>query len=88
MVPTISYFYGIVIRMYWNERDHPVPHFHAEYAGRHASIALDGAVLAGSLPARALRLIEDWARLHNDELLVNWERARNRETLARIDPLS
>jgi hypothetical protein len=30
-MPRISFFYGIVIRMYWNERDHPVPHFHAEY---------------------------------------------------------
>jgi Domain of unknown function (DUF4160) len=87
-VPRISYFYGITIMMYWNERDHPIPHFHAEYAGEEASIAVDGTVLAGSLPTKALRLIEDWTQLHHDELLVNWQLARNGEPLARIDPLT
>jgi hypothetical protein len=87
-VPRLSYFYGITIRMYWNERDHPIAHFHAEYAGEHASIAIDGTVLAGSLPTRALRLIADWAQLHHDDLLTNWEHARNRRPLAPIDPLS
>ena len=29
-MPEISRFYGIVIRMYYN--DHPPPHFHAQYA--------------------------------------------------------
>jgi hypothetical protein len=73
--------------MYWNERDHPVPHFHAEYAGEGASVAVDGKLLAGSLPPRALRLVEDWAKLHRDELLDNWQRAREHEPMARIDPL-
>ncbi len=41
-MPRISFFYGIVIRMYWNERDHPVPHFHAEYGDQSASLALGG----------------------------------------------
>ncbi len=87
-MPRISYFYGITVRMYWNERDHPVPHFHAEYGGEYASIAVDGTVLAGSLPIRALRLVGDWAQLHHDELLANWQRVRNHEPPARIDPLS
>jgi hypothetical protein len=30
-MPTISFFYGIVIQMYW--RDHNPPHFHAYYQG-------------------------------------------------------
>ncbi len=87
-MPRISFFYGIIIRMYWNERDHPVPHFHAEYAGQYASIAVDGTLLAGSLPARALRLVADWAELHRDELLANWELARDRKPLVPIDPLA
>ncbi len=86
-MPRISSFYGIIIRMYWDERDHPVAHFHAEYAGKYASIALDGTLLAGSLPARALRLIQDWVPLHRDELLANWEHARNHRPLEKIDPL-
>jgi hypothetical protein len=32
-MPKVSVFYGIAIRMYWNERDHPIAHFHAEYDG-------------------------------------------------------
>ena len=87
-MPRISYFYGITIKMYWDERDHPVPHFHAEYAGEYASIATDGTVLGGSVPPRTLKLIKDWAQLHQDELLTNWERARKHEPLAKIDPLS
>jgi hypothetical protein len=86
-MPSISTFYGIVIRMYWNERDHPVAHFHAEYEGRYASVAIDGSVLAGSLPPRALRLVRRWAQLRSVELLANWERARLHEPLAPIDPL-
>ena len=86
-MPRISAFYGIVIAMYWGERDHPVPHFHAEYAGARASIAVDGTVLAGALPARALRLVREWARLHENELLANWDRARQHERLLPIDPL-
>jgi hypothetical protein len=73
--------------MYWGERDHPVAHFHAEYASARASIAVDGTVLAGALPAQALRLVREWASLHEDELLANWNRARDQERLALIDPL-
>jgi hypothetical protein len=86
-VPRISHFYGITIRMYWNERDHPIPHFHAEYAGEGASISVRGGVLAGSLPPRALQLVEVWARLHRDELLDNWQRARKHKPVVLIDPL-
>ena len=86
-MPRISSFYGITITMYWRERDHPIPHFHAEQAGHRASIAVDGTVLAGELRARALRFVQEWAELHRDELLANWDRARNLEPLECIDPL-
>ncbi len=74
--------------MYWRERDHPVPHFHAEYAGQRASIAVDGTVLAGDLPPRALRLVLEWTRTHERELSVNWARARDYEPLLKIEPLA
>ena len=63
-------------------------HFHAEHAGRVASIALDGRVLAGSLSGRQLRLVREWTTLHEAELLANWERARRHEPLEPIDPTS
>jgi Domain of unknown function (DUF4160) len=86
-MPRISAFYGVIIYMYWNERDHPVPHFHAYHAGRRASVAIDGTVLAGSLERRALQFVQEWAKLRNEEILANWERARKSETLLSIPPL-
>lgn len=87
-MPTISVYYGISIRMYWNERDHPVPHFHAEYGEYRAAIDLDGEIMGGQLPRRALRLVREWGQLHGDELLANWFRARNNEPIEAIDPLA
>ena len=60
-MPRVSAFYGVVIYMYWNERDHPVAHFHAYHAGRRASVSADGEVLAGSLEPRALQFVREWA---------------------------
>lgn len=85
-MPRISSFYGIVIAMYY--REHGVPHFHAKYSGAEASVAIGTLdVLEGSLPDRARRLVEEWATLHRRELEVNWQRARERQPLDRIDPL-
>jgi hypothetical protein len=87
VVPRISAFYGLVIYMYWNERDHPVVHFHAYHAGRRASVSADGDVLAGSLEPRALQFVREWATLRHEEILANWERARRNEPLIGIEPL-
>ena len=86
-MPRISVFYGIAIWMYWNEGAHARPHFHARYQDQAASIDLAGEVIAGSLPSRALALVAEWANLHHDELLTNWERARRNEPLEPIEPL-
>jgi hypothetical protein len=85
---TCQAFYGVVIYMYWNERDHhPVAHFHAYHAGRRASVSADGTVLAGSLEPRALQFVREWASLRHDQILANWERARKNEPLLGIPPL-
>lgn len=73
--------------MYWDEGDHWVPHFHAHYAGQRASISLEGAVLAGHLHGRALGFGRDWALLHHEELMADWERARRAEPLVPIAAL-
>jgi Domain of unknown function (DUF4160) len=86
-VPRISEFYGIVIAMYY--REHGVAHFHATYAGETVVVAIEtGEVIAGSVPARALRLVREWAELHRNELMQNWERAREQAPLERIAPLA
>lgn len=82
-VPTISYFFGIIIRMYHD--DHAPPHFHAEYQGYRAMIKIsDGEVLKGKLPNKAKQLIKEWCLLHQTELLDNWERAINFKPLEKI----
>lgn len=85
-MPRISAFYGIVVTMYW--RDHPPAHFHAAYSGHVAEIEIESLEpLDGWLPPRALRLVKEWAGMHQDELRRNWDRARVHEALQLIDPL-
>jgi hypothetical protein len=86
-VPKLSSFYGITIMMYWDEPHHSRPHFHARYGEYEASLDFEGQIIVGSLPARALRLVRDWAELHTDELIADWQRAIKEEPLAPIDPL-
>jgi hypothetical protein len=45
-------------------------------------------VLSGSLPTRALRLVAEWAELHGDELVANWQKAREHVPLDSIEPLA
>ena len=72
-MPVISLFFGIIIRMYHN--DHAPPHFHASYQGFEALIRIaDGGVMAGSMPKKALRIVQEWADRHRDELDANWQR--------------
>lgn len=58
---------------------------HAEYQGSEAFISIEsGLVLEGKLPAKAARIVREWAAEHQEELLENWTRARNLEPLTRI----
>jgi hypothetical protein len=85
-MPTISRFYGIAIQMFFKQ--HGLPHFHARYEGQSATFAIETlAMLQGELPPRAERLVREWAELHRDALMANWERARAGEPLAQIEPL-
>jgi len=57
---------------YW--ADHLPPHFHAKYTGDEAVIAIrTGEALRGSLPRRALSLVDEWRKLHETELMENWD---------------
>jgi hypothetical protein len=85
-MPELSRFYGIVIKMYFD--DHDPPHFHAEYAEDQAVIGIETlAVIAGRLPPRALGLVAEWAALHQDELRQAWRKAKSLESVNKIAPL-
>jgi Domain of unknown function (DUF4160) len=86
-MPQISRFFGIIILMYYD--DHNPPHFHARYGSQECLIRInDLTVLEGNLPSRALKMVIEWAELHQDELIENWERAAQLQTLGNIDPLN
>ena len=58
-MPTISAFYGILIRMFYS--DHPPPHFHARYGDFEATVDIGTLeVIEGQLPSRALNLVREW----------------------------
>ena len=84
-MPTVSMFYGIKISMNYNE--HNPPHFHAEYQDYEITVDIRDGAITGKMPKRAIRLIWDWLDEHQGELLENWDRARGRQALNRIDPL-
>ena len=88
-MPTISMFYGIIIRMYFAPGEHNPPHFHAYYNEYKASFSLDSLeIVDGELPRKQKRLVQAWAELHIDELRADWALAANGEPVFKIDPLS
>jgi hypothetical protein len=70
-VPVIARFYGIVIKMYF--REHGTPHFHALYAEFNGVFDIETLEMPeGDLPARAQRLVREWAKRHQSDLLSMW----------------
>lgn len=87
-MPTISMFYGIIIRMYCAPSEHNPPHIHAYYNEHKAIIDLNSCELTdGSLPNKQRKLVEAWTVLHQEELLADWNLAQNGELPYKIEPL-
>ena len=76
-MPTISMFYGILIRMFFKDTDkHNLPHIHADYQGQIAVYSIpEGKVLAGELPPGKHKLVVAWIEIHREDLLADWELA-------------
>ncbi|MFZ5519199.1 MAG: DUF4160 domain-containing protein [Candidatus Zhuqueibacterota bacterium] len=78
-MPTISMFYGILIRMFFKdaEKNH-LPHIHADYQGQVAVYSIpDGEVLSGSIPSNKHKLVVAWIEIHKEDLIADWELAAN-----------
>ena len=87
-MPTISMFYGILIRMFLGKKEHNPPHFHAYYQEYKGIFNINSCeMVEGNLPGKQIKLIIAWAELHKDELLADWELANNGERPYSIDPL-
>jgi phosphomannomutase len=86
-MPQISSFFGIIIRMFYYE--HNPPHFHAQYGEYRCCIDIRTlGVIEGNIPPRALGLVVEWAILHKSELLDNWMRIENQQSINKIEPLN
>ena len=73
-MPVLSRFYGIIIRMYFQQSEHNPPHIHAIYGEHVAAIDIrTREVLEGFLPAKAMDLVREWMELQEAALMNIWE---------------
>ena len=87
-MPTISMFFGIIIRMYYAPSEHNPPHinvYYQEYKSVVNILTLD--TIAGDLPPKQSRLVIAWIEIHKDELLADWQLCQNGEMPFSIEPL-
>lgn len=83
-MPALSQFYGIIIRMFFQQADHNPPHVHAIYGGDVAEFDIQtGEILEGKLPPKAESMVQEWLELHRAELLEIWET----QNFKKIEPL-
>ena len=82
-MPIISCFFGIYVRMYFD--DHAPPHFHVEYQGQEAFVSIEtGEIIEGRLPRKAAKLVKEWCLEHQADLWQNWQCAVTLQPLQRI----
>ena len=87
-MPTISMFFGIIIRMYLGKKEHNPPHFHAYYQDFKGIFNIETCeFIEGNIPVKQRKLIEAWAELHKEELFADWHLAINNELPYKIEPL-
>ena len=84
-MPILSHFYGIIIKMYFQQAEHNPPHIHAVYGEYIGAINIQtGELIEGDLPSRALKLVQEWLQIHKNDVLAIW----NTQEFKKIPPLS
>ena len=87
-MPELCRFEGMIIRMlYKDDVQHHKPHIHVICGDDHASVGLDGELLAGILPIKKLTLLRAWIILREDQLRLAWNNAIREIPFGKIDPL-
>lgn len=83
-MPVISKFYGIVIKIYFVQKEHNPPHIHAIYGEYMSAINIETLeVIEGDLPDKALKLVKEWIVLNRKEIMNIWKT----QNLKKIKPL-
>ncbi len=87
-MPTLSMFFGIIVRMYYAPNEHNPPHIHVYYQDSSAVIEIiNGDTIQGTIPPKQLRLVLAWIEIHKDELMADWKLCQNGEKPFAIEPL-
>jgi len=87
-MPTLSMFFGIIVRMYYAPNEHNPPHIHVYYQDSTAVIEIiNGDLIQGSLPTKQIKLVLAWIEIHKDELIADWKLCQNGEKPFTIEPL-
>lgn len=85
-MPEIARFLGIIIMIFY--KDHAPPHFHAKYSDKAGTFSIsDLKMLEGNLPPKVVSLVIEWAEMHKNELMTDWELAQKGHPLRKIEPL-
>ena len=86
-MPELCRLNGLVIVMLFNDTiQHNTPHIHAYYGEYEASVALDGELLAGSLPRKQYKILVGWLLYHEEEVYKAWNLAVKGEHFDKIKP--
>jgi len=83
-MPEICRFYGIIIRMFLIDKEHPPRHIQIKYGEHMAVMELENLnIVEGRIPKRCRQLVREWAEAHQQELIEMWDT----QNFHRIEPL-
>ena len=74
-MPVLARFYGLVIKMYFQQAEHNPPHIHAFYDNQYMGAVeiKTRKMIEGDLPPRALAMVAEWIAQNESDLLSIWE---------------
>ncbi len=79
-MPTISFFYGIIIVMYFRNKEHNPPHIHAITQDFDAPFLIEtGELMEGEFPNKAKAMVKEFILKYRDELNEMWETEKYRK---------
>ena len=83
-MPIIARFYGLIIKMYFQQSEHNPPHFHVSYGEHEGVVEINTLkIIDGHLPKKALEMTKEWAEQYKEELLNIW----NTQEFRQLPPL-
>ena len=74
--------------MFFDTGKHNKPHVHVYYGEYKAVIAVDGELLAGSLPSKQMKIVAGWLAFHEEEVYQAWNLAVQGKHFDKISPMN